>query len=424
MMKILPFLLFLPWLGMTCRAGDIPAINRVYDPELKSVQVFREGDELGLPVIRLHSDEKLTFRFDDLGPGLKRFRFTVIHCGNDWSPSTDLIPADYLEGFREENVESYRYSYNTTTRYTHFTGVFPTENMRPRLSGNYLLVVYDDEISQLSFTARFMVTEVTSVVAEGRVVQPAAGPDHFDRQQVDFTVNLGGFRINDIEREVRVVVMQNGRWDNALRLSRPRFARTGQLDYRYDEAISFRGGNQFRYFDTKSLQYQSERIANISFDTAYQVFLVPDLPRPNKPYVSAEKDLNGWYFIKSEDHAEDSQTEADYSWVHFFLAFPARLTSGSFHVAGELTGWRTDESSRMTFHPDRKGYTLDLFLKQGYYNYTYLLKADETSPGDGSVTEGSHWDAENDYHILVYFHETGSLHDRLISVNTINSMTQ
>ncbi|HPS63387.1 MAG TPA: DUF5103 domain-containing protein [Bacteroidales bacterium] len=404
-------------------AAGIPAENRVYDPELKSVQVFREGSEMQLPVITLGSDQSLTIRFDDLSPELKRFRYTILHCESDWSLSSDLIPADYIDGFREENIETYRYSYNTTTRYTHYTASFPTANMRPKLSGNYLLVVYDDDISHISFSCRFMVAEITAVVAEGRVVQPAAGASHFDRQQVDFVLNLGGFTINDVERELRVVMMQNGRWDNALYLSRPRFTRPGQLDYRYDESITFPGGNQFRWFDTKSLQYQSERIARISFDTAWQVLLLPDIPRPFKQYVSTDKDLNGWYFIKSEDHADDSQIEADYAWVHFFLAFPARLTTGSFHVAGELTGWRLDESNRMTFDPDRKGYSLSLLLKQGYYNYTYLLKTDDKTPADESATEGSHWDTENDYHILVYYHATGAQYDRLISVNTINSLT-
>ena len=185
--------------------------------------------------------------------------------------------------------------------------------------------------------------------------------------------------------------------------------------------ISFKGGNQFRNFDIKSLQYQTEHIARISYDTTNQVYLLADQLRTFKQYAF-EKDLNGGYFIKNEDHAEFSHTEADYAWVHFFLPYPAMITTGTFHILGELTSWQLDNSSRMYFNPEHKGYELNLFLKQGYYNYLYALKENGKKQGDVSLIEGSHWETENDYTIFVYFHETGSLFDRLISVNVINTI--
>ena len=414
-------LLFLTLICINGFTAALPNDNSCYYPSIKSIQAFKEGFELSPPIIRLNSTERIQVAFDDLDPDLKRYKFTIIHCESDWKTSGELSPSDYISGYREENIDQNAYSYNTTVKYIHYTIAFPTANMQPKLSGNYIFMVYEEDTSQVAFTVRFMVVETSSVVATGKIVQSSAMADRLTRQQVDFVVKLNGFRVADLTREIRIVVQQNGRWDNRLVLSKPRFANMDELDYRYDESISFNGGNQFRNFDTKSLLYQSERIAKIKYDTMNQVYLVSDLPRSFKQYVF-EKDMNGKFYIKNEEHAENSSTEADYTLVHFFLPWPALNTAGEFHVLGELTGWQMDDHSRMKFNFDRKGYELALFLKQGYYNYIYVFKEKGKPSGDESLMEGSHWEAENDYTIYIYYHETGSLYDRLMPVNFLNTL--
>jgi hypothetical protein len=206
-------------------------------------------------------------------------------------------------------------------------------------------------------------------------------------------------------------------------ITKPRFTRGDELDYRYDENIAFSGGNQFRNFDIKSLVYQTERIGKILYDTANQVFLLPDQPRTYKQYIT-EADLNGQFFIKNEEYPEKSATEADYAWVHFFLPFPAVLTSGGFHVMGEMTMWQLTDATKMQFNINRRGYELNLLLKQGYYNYLYVLQESSKPMADESFIEGSHWETENDYGVFVYFRETGSLYEKLIAVNFLNSIKQ
>ncbi len=395
--------------------------NHCYDPSIKTVQLFKAGFELSSPIIQLNSSERLSISFDDLDPEIKRYKFTILHCTSDWQISADLTVSDYIDGYTEENIDHFEYSYNTTVKFTHFSASFPTDYMRPKISGNYLLIVYEDDPSVMAFTARFMVVEASPVVAEGTIAQSSVIEDRQTRQQIDFVVRLNGFQVRDVEREIRVVLQQNGRWDNAIGISKPRFSRPDELDYRYDAAIAFNGGNQFRYFDIKSLIYQSERIAKIRYDTLNQVVLLYDQPRTFKQYTF-EKDLNGRFYIKNEEHAQSSQTEADYALVHFFLPYPTLNTLGEFHIVGELTGWQLDEGSLMKFNPTRRGYELNLLLKQGYYNYIYILKEKNRPAGDETLIEGSHWETENEYTVYVYFHETGSLYDRLIAVNFINAL--
>ncbi len=407
----------------TLPAAELPNENVVYSASIKTVQLFKEGVDMSAPLIQLNSTERLQLSFDDLDGDIKRYKYTVIHCEADWSTSKDLTPIEYIDGFREENIEQSDYSYNTTVKYTHFTAFFPTVSMRPKISGNYMMIVYADDPSNVAFTWRFMVVENAYVAIEGNVVQGSRIEDKLTKQQVDFVIKLNGFRVTDVGREVKVIVQQNGRWDNALYLVRPRFARNDELDYRFDENIVFGGGNQFRWFDTKSLLYQSERIARIVYDTVNQVYLVDDLPRTYKQYVF-EKDLNGRFFIKNEEHTQNSSIEADYAWVHFFMPWPALLSNGKFYLLGEFTGWRLDENSMMNYNFSRRGYECKLFLKQGYYNYMIVFRENGKTAGNEALVEGAHWETENEYNIYFYFHETGSSYDRLIAATTIGTITR
>ena len=419
--SILPGIFFFLFNGITGFPAGLPNENICYYPYIKTIQLYKDGFALSPPIIQLNSTERLVISFDDLDPDIKRYRFTILHCESDWTTSSALSVFDYIDGFNEENIDHYEYSYNTTVKYTHFTALFPDGNMRPKISGNYILKIYEDDTGHVAFTSRFMVVEPTMVVASGKVVQSLRPEYRNTGQQVDFIVKLNGFRVFDVEREIKIVLQQNGRWDNTIRISKPRFTRADELDYRYDESIVFNGGNQFRNFDIKSLLYQSEHIAKITYDTAFQVFLLGDQLRTFRQYTF-EKDLNGRFYIKNEEHAENSNTEADYGWVHFFLPWPALISTGQFHVLGELTSWQMNSASQMKFNFERKGYELNLFLKQGYYNYLYVLKEKGKLTGDESLIEGSHWDAENDYTIYVYFHETGAQYDRLVAVNFLNSI--
>lgn len=406
--------------GVSCKAGSFPNENAVFSASIKTVQLYRQGFELSSPIITLNSGERLKLSFDDLDADNKRYKYTIVHCEADWSLSSELSVSDYISGYTEEFIENYSGSYNTTVLYTHYTAVFPSSNMSPKISGNYMLLVYDDEPSKLAFTRRFMVAEATAVGITGKISQPSRFDYRNSGQQIDFQVELHSFPVSDVSREISVVVQQNERWDNALRQIQPRFIRGNVLDYTYDDNNVFSAGNEFRSFDTKSLLYQSERIGRISYDTTYQVVLLPDQPRTYKNYTF-DQEINGRFFIKNEEHAQDSEIEADYAWIHFFLPFPAMPSNGSMYLMGALTDWKLDQSGKMNYNFNRKGFEKNLFMKQGYYNYIYVFLENGKKMADESLIEGSHWETENDYTIYVYFHETGEQYDRLIATRELNS---
>jgi hypothetical protein len=329
---------------------------------------------------------------------------------------------DYIEGLQEGRIDDFAYSINTTVSYVHYSMVYPGTDVIPKISGNYILRVYIDDPDEVVFTRRFMVVEVSSFSITGDVHQATNVNDRFTRQEVDFTVNLNGMRLMAPVQEIKVVVTQNDRQDNALRNLKPRFVRMESLDYTYDEENTFNGGNEYRAVDIKSLIYQTERIKTIEYDrTGYNVYLLDDFPRPLKNYTT-EKDINGRMVIKSEDHATDSDIEADYAWVYFRLPVTTMFAGSQVYILGALTGWQLSDSSRMEYVPDGEFYTKRLLLKQGYYNYIYVLKDNKTGKTDESIIEGSHWETENEYTVWVYFRPTGGLYDRLVAVQNFNSL--
>jgi hypothetical protein len=72
----------------------------------------------------------------------------------------------------------------------------------------------------------------------------------------------------------------------------------------------------------------------------------------------------------------------------------------------------------MKYNAGGRRYELSLLLKQGYYNYQYLLQASPDSPGDETMIEGSHWETENEYSVYLYYKETGGLYERLVGWRT------
>jgi len=434
LMKILqPFykrsLVFLPFFlvtGMNLAVAQVPDtlpnVNRVYGNMIKTVLLYKDGFEMSAPVMNISSGERLKLSFDELDPDLKRFRYTIRHCEADWTTSSELLISDYIVGFQDDAINDFGYSYNTTTNFTHYSLVFPTSNLRPKLSGNYIIIVYLDDPSNIMLTWRFMAVENMALSVAGNAHQANNVNDRFTRQQVDFTLEYNGMTINDPTREIKIVITQNDRWDNAIRGLMPRFVRGSSLDYTDEPQSLFNGGNEFRSFDIKSLLYQSERIRKIDYDkNGYHVYLLDDLRRTFKNYIT-DKEINGRKLIKNEEHAQNSDIEADYAHVHFFLPFEAPLSNGQIYILGAVTDWQLNDSSRMNYDFQRKGYEKTLFVKQGYYNYLYVFKDNKTGRSDESLIEGNHWETENEYTIWVYYHPAGVQYDRLIAVQDLNTI--
>ena len=394
--------------------------NHIYRKNIKSVKLHEESLQLTSPILKLGSESRLRFSFDDMDADLKEYRYTLIHCDAAWNPS-NINKMEYLNGFTEDYITNYRYSYNTLKRYTHYDLYLPNENMNMRISGNYLLKVYlPDNEEQALITRRFIVYE-NLVQTKMKVGRATVINDRNYKQEIDFEITYENYQITNPYGDIEVVLLQNGRWDNAIYNLKPVFIQNNKLIYDHETGNVFSGGNEYRNFDMKSFRFITNEIKSFTYDSlGNHVHLLDDEKRAFKQYFSTA-DINGKYLIKT-DEGDDDDVEGDYGYVHFFLPYESPIREGNLYVFGELSDWRTTPEFKMKYNYEREGYEARILLKQGYYNYEYVIMKDGAEAADNSFIEGMHFETENDYLLLVYHKNERNNYFRIVGIQSINTL--
>ena len=403
-----------------------PYSNQIINGKIKTVQLYKEGWNLSYPVISLKGDEKLELHFDLLDDQAETYYYTFVHCTKDWEKS-DIFPNDYMKGYPDNPIEEYEASFNTTTSYFHYKLRFPNDRISISLSGNYALVVYPiDKPEEPVLIQRFIVTEDAAKI-DVDVHRPQMTQDNNTHQQIDFTVNHAGLNLNDPYRNTFAFILQNGRWDNAKRNLKPDFYGDNQLKYSsLSDKNIFPGGNEYRYFDIKSLRYQTEYVQKIDYVIPnYNVYLFPSDNREFKPYFYSQ-DFNGRYYIAAQE-GKKHDTDADYVYVYFTLPSKQAVEGGEMYVSGDLNNREFNKNNLMTYNSARGEYECTMMLKQGWYNYEYVFLDDKSVDATATIFEGSHYETENDYIVLIYYRNPRERYDRVIGsviANTLNRMSR
>jgi hypothetical protein len=420
-MKIIKKTIVLFSLCITCSLNGFAQTfwwEKIYNPLVKSVKMEIEGIDMSLPVIDLQGSKRLILKFDELNEQTKRYEWKIIHCNADWTQS-DLEPIQYVEGFEYGMIENFSNSFNTIQHYVHYHQTFPSNKMRFRLPGNYVVKVYEEyNEDKVIFTRHFYVCDNTAATSAS-VMQAREPSIQRSKQEIDvFTTPTDGFSFSNPRDNVKVVVCQNGRRDN-MSLLKLHQIKGITLDYSFDASNLFDGGNEFRNFDITSLRRRTLRVAKLDYiNYENQAFLVQETDRGRSPYSSAG-DIDGHYYTRN-DYQDDYDVSSDYSWVHFTLPMQMNL-EGSFYVTGLLSDWYLTEQNKMTYNQEIKAYTLSLYLKQGFYDYMIYFLPVNSLIADVSRVEGNHSETENEYHIFVYYCKPGDTFDSLVGYTMVIS---
>lgn len=372
------------------------------------------------PFMQPWNGEEMTLHFDIIDSHGGSLWYSLTHCDRDWNMS-DLFTSDYLEGFEENQITDYLPSFNTRVNYTHYSLKLPNSDIRFLVSGNYIITVWDTgEPEAPLLRKRFFVSEGSSSaqVVFRRPMKPGTTETH---QQAEITVSTGSMVVTDPYRQVTVTMMQNGRWDKAAINLTPDFVAGGRLEFNsLSEKTLMPGGNEFRYFDIKTIRQTRQNVRAIDFvNGIYQAYLLPSDNREFKPYFFNE-DFNGKYVVAMEESNEPDR-DADYVMVWFTLPVYSQLKGGSVYVAGDFTGWSYGSANRMTWSAERGSYELSLLLKQGWYNYEFAFVPSGKDLPSGFNFEGSHWETENDYLVVTYFRDPTKRYDRLTGIALVNT---
>lgn len=386
--------------------------NHTYEPDVKTVLLNPTRNnlvELTQPaVLPLGQRDRLALSFDYLYGNNEDFRVRIIHCNVDWTPS-GFDNIDILDAYNEFRIEQFEQSFNTKVPYMHYTFEVP----RVKLPGNYLLVVFrGNNEDDLILSKRFMITDNRAMV-EPRVGLSTGIIERATNQQIDFTVDYSNLEVGDPANEIKVVIRQNQRWDNAISGLKPTFIKDFQKKLNYEFfnlENNFRGGNEFRFFDLRSVNFSGQNVNKINqTETSITANLMLDKSRKDEAYTF-NQDLNGAFIIERVD-ATNPDIEADYVNVNFFLKQPP-LENGKIFVLGAMNNWQKQQANVMVYSDQFGGYLGRQLVKQGWYNYIYYVQ--NSKDGNPYLLEGSHSLTENLYEIFVYHRAIGSRGDFLV----------
>lgn len=375
---------------------------------LKTVQLAPVGAPMDFPAYELGKKQGLEFSFDDMAYEWNNYGYRIQHCDKNWHPS-DLLINQYLDGFDGNYLTNFAISVGTFVPYTHYKTTIPNEYIRPKISGNYVLEIFqNDDPEDIIIRRRFIVYESLAIPAV-EVIRAIDMTNFSTEQQVNARVALAGYPIQDYFNDLDLSILQNRRWDNSLNGLKPTFINDGMLEYNFMGEGSFEGGVEFHTFDTKRLNQVGMGVKVSQLDSCWQVFLDEKKNRSIAVY-SFQPDINGGRLIQRSD-VGNPDLAGDYCVVEFYFESPELEVP--VYVFGQLTNWQLLPEFRLEYNYARGAYSGKILLKQGYYNYVF---AHPNAEGGASteLTEGTHWQTKNDYTLILYNRSMGLRYDRII----------
>lgn len=396
---------------MICKSAELPfkGVDSIYTETIRSVQFFPVSSiqqRYPYPPVTSIITQNLVLYFDELGEDASNFNAAIFHCNSDWT-RTDIPELDYLYDFNEFNLDQGELSFDTKIAYTHYKFICP----RVKLSGNYILVIYRDfDPENIVITRRFSIFQ-KQVEIESNSSVMAYG----SKQGVDFNVYYQDLGITNPLRSIKPVIRQNGVSDNVVDGFEPTFISNEKLQYKFvNTKAGFEGGNEYRMFDLRSVEFNGVNIIQINRNTTpTNAYIYPDKSRNSGVYQD-EEDINGNYVI---DHYEFNQgsTQSDYINVYFKLETPK--SKDKIYVYGALSDWKLSKEFEMRWDSEEEFYYCRPLLKQGYYNYSYAKNI--KGKAIQKDIEGSFAYSENLYEIFIFHRSLNGRYDKLIGYQKI-----
>ncbi|WP_108822258.1 DUF5103 domain-containing protein [Dysgonomonas sp. Marseille-P4361] len=395
-----------------------PYRTQALSPEIHTIEVSKNGNSNFKPIIELNKGDFVKIDFDRISEdSFNRLRYRVLHCDAYWKVSSSISEIDYMSGFNDNYIDTYDPSINTTVEYTHFSLRIPNNEIQLKLSGNYVVEIYEeDDPETVLLTACFSVVDNQLSIASS-VSSNTDIDTNRNHQQLSFTLHHQGMNIRDPHTELIIFAQQNNRLDNEKAKLKPTYVNPGKLIFEHNRDLIFEAGNEYRRFETSSYRSNGMNVAHIEYRRpTYIMDIAADKVRANRGY-SYDQDQNGKFFIRTNE-GEDNNIEADYFVTNFTIPMEEPI-SDDIYINGDFTNNTFSEKYKMLYDEGNKVYYLSLLLKQGMYNYQYLTKSGNRF--STSKIEGNYHETENEYIIYVYYRPSGQRYDSLIGVQTIYS---
>lgn len=390
-----------------------------FKKNIRTVTLTNPDWELSYPVLALNSGQQLKLSFDELSPESHVYYYRILHVNSSWN-ARDAMFSEYAEGFEDNEIVEYEGSYSSITPYHHYELLFPNDDIQLKISGNYVIEVYDESRENKVLSRRFVVYQ-NSATVQGEVRRAMSKNNGNTSHQIPFTVNLNGLKVNDPYSEIVIAILPNNNWHRAHTDFQPLFIKGDKLIYKDKPANIFEAGNEYRTLNIKDLTYEAVMVKSIrKINSDYHVKLRPDQSRRYIRYHD-HQDLNGQFYIE-KSNSMTPELDADYVNVYFTLQVENPILSGQVFVYGGWADYTFSGQNAMSYNARKKQYELRTRLKQGFYDYQYVvLSAYQNYEPDFSRLEGNHWETRNDYLVYVYLKDLVKGYHRVVGFKTLRT---
>lgn len=378
---------------------------------------FTQNNVNAVPIFALGSN--FQFQFDDLFGNEADYYYEIVHCDYNWQP-TQIPKAEYLEGFDNQRIQTYSNSFNTLQLYSHYTLSLPNQNMLGlKLSGNYIITILNDAREAI-FSRKFILYE-EAVKIPMQIKRARTTANLPLKHNIEFSINSTELIFQNPLKNVKVMLLQNGKFDTAIKNVVPQYTLGNDLVYKYDTETQFWAGNEFLFFENKDIRASGNNVAIVDANTAvYGSHLFTHNARASFPY-SFTQDVNG-NFLVNNINGSDNTVEADYAWVYFTLSAPSFRLDKDIYITGMFNNYALSEEYKMEYNEKKGLYEKALLIKQGFTNYEYTIADKKGFIDFENAIDGNFYQTENNYTVLVYYKENTGRYDRVIGKADLNSI--
>jgi hypothetical protein len=391
--------------------------NEIAPPfNIKTVS-FIQNNQNVVPIFQLGSGFQL--QFDDLYGNEADYYYEIIHCDYNWKHS-EIPKNEYLQGFDNQRIQNYTNSFNTLQIYSHYTLSIPNQfTQQLRISGNYILKVLNND-KEVVFTRKFILYEdLVTVPIQVKRARTVSNVEY--KHNLDFSIKSNTITFQNPLKNVKVVLLQNGKFNSAIKNIHPQYTIGNDLIYKYDTETQYWAGNEFLYFENKDVRAANNNISRVDASTeVYNSYLYTNNARANFPYTVYE-DVNGNFVVRNLN-ATNSEIEADYAWVYFSLSAPTFNNDNEIYINGMFNNYSLTSEFKMDYNPKKGIYEKALLLKQGFTNFEYVIVDRKGAIDNENAIDGNFYQTENDYTILVYYRANTDRYDRVVGKGNANSL--
>lgn len=379
------------------------------DESIRTIQLYHGDEERSLPVISLGGDNALTLEFDLLEREGRPLSVYFQHADRTWR--RDLSSSRALESFQDDRLVEYESSRGTEVPYVHYQYRFPNDDIRFRVSGNYVLRVTErGRRDSVLFEQPFFVAEDKgglelrgeSIVVPGQR-QASVRPIARFRPPTEIQGDPFGHT---------ACFVRNGRLTDTRCEERPLLVRQPELEFELAQDRAYAPSTAGYELDLSTLRTTSQ-IARVNrSQSPFRVTLDADYAR----FEGHETALpaNSQTIVRGAlTEFANPAVQAEYVETTFaFVPSRAQPYSRPFSVTGSFSGMDPARGTTMEWSPARERYEATVLLKQGRHQYFYSTP----DPAFSKQVREHQARARSTFTAFVYYRDDRRNTDRLLRV--------